>query len=91
MQRATPWSVGPAIHGARAAQLFSRSRAHSRERARRAHTGAQQTDAQKSRLIAHNLYRLECRLPLMANTEAGLGGGLSHKLLFCADKSEHKH
>ena len=67
MQRATPWFVGPAIHGARAAQLFLRSRAHSRERARCAHTGAQQIDAQKSRLIAHNLYRLECRLPLMAS------------------------
>ena len=68
MQRATPWFVGPAIHGARAAQLFLRSRAHSRERARCAHTGAQQIDdAQKSRLNAHNLYRLECRLPLMAN------------------------
>ena len=76
MQRATPWFVGPAIHGARAAQLLSRSRAHSRERARRAHTGAQQTDAQKSRLIAHNLYRLECRLPLMANTKPhGRGAG----------------
>ena len=34
MQRATPWFVGPAIHGARAAQLLSRSRAHFRERAR---------------------------------------------------------
>ena len=67
MQRATPWFVGPAIHGARAAQLLSRSRAHSRERARRAHTGAQQIDAQRSRLIAHSLPRLECRLPLMAN------------------------
>ena len=68
MQRATPWFVGPAIHGARAAQLFLRSRAHSRERARCAHTGAQQIDAQRSRLIAHSLPRLECRLPLMANT-----------------------
>ena len=68
MQRATPWFVGPAIHGARAAQLFLRSRAHSRERARCAHTGAQQIDAQRSRLIAHSLSRLECRLPLMANT-----------------------
>ena len=67
MQRATPWFVGPAIHGARAAQLFLRSRAHSRERARCAHTGAQQIDAQRSRLIAHSLSRLECRLPLMAN------------------------
>ena len=70
MQRATPWFVGPAIHGARAAQLLSRSRAHSRERARRAHTSAQQIDAQRSRLIAHSLSRLECRLPLMANTRA---------------------
>ena len=52
MQRATPWFVGPAIHGARAAQLFLRSRAHSRERARCAHTGAQQIDAQRPRLIA---------------------------------------
>ena len=68
MQRATPWFVGPAIHGARAAQLFLRSRAHSRERARCAHTSAQQIDAQRSRLIAHSLSRLECRLPLMANT-----------------------
>ena len=68
MQRATPWFVGPAIHGARAAQLFLRSRAHSRERARCAHTGAQQIDAQRSRLMAHSLSRLECRLPLMANT-----------------------
>ena len=70
MQRATPWFVGPAIHGARAAQLPSRSRAHFRERARRAHTGAQQIDAQRSRLIAHSLSRLECRLPLtgMANS-----------------------
>ena len=67
MQRATPWFVGPAIHGARAAQLFLRSRAHSRERARCAHTGAQQIDAQRSRLIAHSLSRLECRLPLKAN------------------------
>ena len=64
MQRAMPWFVGPAIHGARAAQLLSRSRAHFRERARRAHTGAQQIDAQRSRLIAHSLSRLECRLPL---------------------------
>ena len=71
MQRATPWFVGPAIHGARAAQLFLRSRAHSRERARCAHTGAQQIDAQRSRLIAHSLSRLECRLPLMANTPLG--------------------
>ena len=54
MQRATPRFVGPAIHGARAAQLLSRSRAHFRERARRAHTGAQQIDAQRSRLIAHS-------------------------------------
>ena len=69
MQRATPWFVGPAIHGARAAQLFLRSRAHSRERARCAHTGAQQIDAQRSRLIAHSLSRLECRLPLMAGLE----------------------
>ena len=53
MQRATPWFVGPAIHGARAAQLFLRSRAHSRERARCAHTGAQQIDAQRPRLVAH--------------------------------------
>ena len=67
MQRATPWFVGLATHGARAAQLFSRSRAHSRERARCAHTGAQQIDAQRSRLIAHSLSRLECRLPLVAN------------------------
>ena len=66
MQRATPWFVGPAIHGARAAQLLSRSRAHFRERARRAHTGAQQIDAQRPRLVAHSLSRLECRLPLMA-------------------------
>ena len=57
-----------ATHGARATQLFSRSRAHSRERARCAHTGAQQIDAQRSRLMAHSLLRLECRLPLMANT-----------------------
>jgi hypothetical protein len=71
MQRATPWFVGPAIHGARAAQLLSRSRAHSRERARRAHTSAQQIDAQRSRLIAHSLSRLECRLPLKANTGGG--------------------
>ena len=71
MQRATPWFVGPAIHGARAAQLLSRSRAHSRERARRAHTSAQQIDAQRSRLIAHSLSRLECRLPLMASTPLG--------------------
>ena len=73
MQRATPWFVGPAIHGARAAQLLSRSRAHSRERARRAHTSAQQIDAQRSRLIAHSLSRSECRLPLMANRLAGGG------------------
>ena len=73
MQRATPWFVGPAIHGARAAQLFLRSRAHSRERARCAHTGAQQIDAQRSRLIAHSLSRLECRLPLMANTLLAIG------------------
>ena len=72
MQRATPWFVGPAIHGARAAQLFLRSRAHSREGARCAHTGAQQIDAQRSRLIAHSLSRLECRLPLMANTRPRL-------------------
>ena len=71
MQRARPWFVGPATHGARATQLFSRSRAHSRERARCAHTGAQQIDAQRSRLIAHSLSRLECRLPLMANTPLG--------------------
>ena len=78
MQRATPWFVGPAIHGARAAQLFLRSRAHSRERARCAHTGAQQIDAQRSRLIAHSLSRLlhqlECRLPLMANSGPLKGG-----------------
>ena len=74
MQRATPWFVGPAIHGARAAQLLSRSRAHFRERARRAHTGAQQIDAQRSRLIAHSLSRLECRLPLMANTGDAASG-----------------
>ena len=80
MQRATPWFVGPAIHGARAAQLFLRSRAHSRERARCAHTGAQQIDAQRSRLIAHSLSRLECRLPLMANTRPPtLRSGLSGK------------
>ena len=71
MQRARPWFVGPATHGARATQLFSRSRAHSRERARCAHTGAQQIDAQRSRLMAHSLSRLECRLPLMANTPLG--------------------
>ena len=71
MQRATPWFVGPAIHGARAAQLFLRSRAHSRERARCAHTGAQQIDAQRSRLIAHSLSRLEYHLPLMANNYCG--------------------
>ena len=73
MQRARPWFVGPATHGARATQLFSRSRAHSRERARCAHTGAQQIDAQRSRLMAHSLSRLECRLPLMA--ESKLKGG----------------
>ena len=92
MQRATPWSVGPAIHGARAAQLFSRSRAHSRERARRAHTGAQQTDAQKSRLIAHNLYRLECRLPLMANTQPAplTGGSGAQGAVECRHSPNHR-
>ena len=75
MQRATPWFVGPAIHGARAAQLFLRSRAHSRERARCAHTGAQQIDAQRSRLIAHSLSRLECRLPLTRGINRPPTGG----------------
>ena len=67
--QAPPWQR------ARAAQLFLRSRAHSRERARCAHTGAQQIDAQRSRLIAHSLSRLECRLPLKANRMPGGCGG----------------
>ena len=82
MQRATPWFVGPAIHGARAAQLFLRSRAHSRERARCAHTGAQQIDAQRPRLIAHSLSRLECHLPLMANQASEGAGGREREALF---------
>ena len=91
MQRATPWFVGPAIHGARAAQLLSRSRAHSRERARRAHTSAQQIDAQRSRLIAHSLSRLECRLPLKANRRGGQSAAQSATRELCFPEAPPGH